>query len=221
MSQQHIEEFKKHGFCVVKSAISEELRDFITQYALFDEMQDFSSEGGRLLNNAQVANAHSKYADPAMETLLVKLQSVLEIHTGLELLPTYSYFRIYTNGDELKIHDDRYACEISASLCFNYSYDDSKYTWPLVMEGVPVDLKPGDLVIYKGIVLKHWRNKFEYPEEAWQLQGFFHYVNAHGPHTDQKWDTRESLGLPLIKKPNKKPNPLKSYITYTKESNDN
>lgn len=221
MSQQHIEEFKKYGFCIVRSAISEELRDFITQYALFDEMQDFSSEGGKLLNNAQVPNAHSKYADPAMETMLIKLQSVLETHTGLDLLPTYSYFRVYTNGDELKLHDDRYACEISSSLCFNYSYDDNKYTWPLYMEGFPVDLKPGDLVIYKGIVLKHWREKFEYPEEAWHLQGFFHFVNANGPHADEKWDNRTSLGMPLETRPIKMVKPLKPYITYTKESNDN
>jgi hypothetical protein len=50
-------QFKDKGYCVVKGAISPELRDFVTQYALFDEMQN-QTEG-----DAQVPNAYSKYAD--------------------------------------------------------------------------------------------------------------------------------------------------------------
>jgi hypothetical protein len=32
------------------------------------------------------------------------------------MLPTYSYARIYANGDELKKHRDRPACEVSVTL---------------------------------------------------------------------------------------------------------
>ena len=99
---ENSEQFKQTGYAIVKNAISDELRDFITQYALFDEMQNFHTE--EMTGSFQVPKAHSKYADPAMESLLLNLHSIMEKNTGLELYPTYSYFRVYRPGDELKIH---------------------------------------------------------------------------------------------------------------------
>ena len=52
--------FKKNGYVIIKSAISNEIRDFVTQYALFDEMQNYATQ------DIQVPNAHSVYADPAL-----------------------------------------------------------------------------------------------------------------------------------------------------------
>ena len=50
----------------------------------------------------QIPNTYSHYADPVMETLLVKMLPVMAKETGLNLIPTYSYARIYKKGDELK-----------------------------------------------------------------------------------------------------------------------
>ena len=203
--------FKKDGYCIVKSAISEELRDFVTQYALFDEMRNFKPEGA----GYQVANAHSKYADPAMETMLLHLHSIIEKNTGIDLYPTYSYYRVYRHGDELKPHTDRPACQISATMCFNYSYDKNEYNWPIFVDGNSVVLEPGDLVIYKGCELQHWREIFNSHSEDWHVQGFFHYVDSTGPCADHKFDKRETIGgikdneiTQLVEK--------KSYIQYTK-----
>lgn len=210
--------FKKQGYCVVKNAISCNLRDFITQYALFDEMQNFKPD------QSQVIGAHSKYGDPAMETMLLNLHSMMEQNTGLTLFPTYSYYRIYRNGDELLKHRDRPSCEISCTVCFNYSYDDSKYTWPIFVDKSKVELSPGDLVIYRGCDLEHWREPFKIEEDAWHVQGFFHYVDANGPHASFKYDGRETIGelnsdlvktVPSLHK-NKatENNQLKLYIEY-------
>lgn len=204
----NVENFKKQGYCIVKSAISQELRDFVTQYALFDEMQDFNPD------SAQVPNAHAKYADPAMESLLVSLQPLMEEHTGLTLFPTYSFYRVYRDGDVLTPHRDRPSCEISATLCFNYSYEKD-YTWPIFMEGSKVALEPGDMLIYRGCDLNHWREPFESPNnDAWHVQGFFHYVDANGPFVEYKNDKRESVGL--LRDYQKKKRFTKSYIQYTK-----
>jgi predicted amidohydrolase len=181
--------FEKHGFCIVKSAITKELSSFITQYALFDEMQNFSA------NDDQVTGAHSKYGDPAMESLLLSLQEIIEHHTKLKLFPTYSYYRVYRQGDELISHVDRPSCEISATLCFDYSYDSNHYIWPIFMEGKRVVLNPGDMVIYKGCELNHWRDRFDIDDsDAWHVQGFFHYVNSAGPFAEYKFDKRNSVG---------------------------
>ena len=185
--------FKNHGFCIIKNAISNDVRDIITQYALFDEMQNYNPEGDT--GGICVPNAHSKYADPVMESVLLHLQESIEENVGFKVDPTYSYYRVYSKGDDLKPHQDRPSCEISATLCFNYDYDDKKYQWPIYMDGTPVVLSPGDLVIYRGCDLPHWREEFNCEENNWHVQGFFHYIDQNGPHTSHKFDGRETIGI--------------------------
>jgi hypothetical protein len=182
--------FKQNGYYVVRNALSEELRDFITQYTLFDEGQNY--ENG--LGDDQIPNSYSKYADPAMETVLLHLHSMVQEKTGLELYPTYSYYRVYHDGDELKPHVDRPACEISCTLCFNYEYENSNYTWPIFVNDNSIILNPGDLLIYKGCEKSHWREKFVGSHSDWHVQGFFHYVDKNGPHAQLKFDRRNSIG---------------------------
>jgi hypothetical protein len=198
--------FSKNGYCIVKNVISPELRDFVTQYTLFDEMQDFSPEGPY----TQVENAHSKYADPAMESMLLILHPLMEKYTGLDLFPTYSYYRVYRNGDDLAIHKDRPSCEISATICFNYSYNDKEFNWPIIMKGCEVNQSPGDMVIYRGCELFHWRDILKYTEEVWHVQGFFHFVDKNGPYADYKFDKRDTIG-----QTDSRNNKIsKNYITY-------
>lgn len=183
-----VKEFREKGYTIVKNAINSELRDVITQYALFDEMQDFTPDKN------QVPKAHSKYADPAMEAMLLHIQPLMEKHTGLKLYPTYSFYRVYRTGDILEPHRDRPSCEISTTVCFNYSYDDSEYTWPIIMDGNKVDMKPGDIVIYRGIDLEHAREEFITPNDDWHVQAFFHYVDANGVYANYRYDQRNSVG---------------------------
>ena len=76
----------------------------------------------------------------------------IEEVTGLELCPTYSYQRIYKQGQELDRHKDRPSCEISVTM--NLGGDP----WPIYLEpsgkegqkGIKVDLKPGDMLVYSG-----------------------------------------------------------------------
>jgi hypothetical protein len=203
--------FKTDGYCVVENVINIDLRNVITQYALFDEMQNFTPE----LEHEQVPNAHSRYGDPAMEAMLLHLHDIMEKNTGLTLFPTYSYYRVYRNGDELAPHNDRESCEISATLCFNVSYDTNEFGWPIFMNGSSVILNPGDMVIYRGCDLPHWRDKLLHNEEIWHVQGFFHYVDANGPYSNFKFDKRESIGA-ITKKNKLNATPdVKSYIKFT------
>jgi hypothetical protein len=200
----NIKFFQENKYCIVKSALTEESRDLITQYALFDEMQNYKPDG------LQVPNAHSKYADPAMESVLLYLQKTMEENTGLTLYPTYSYYRVYRHGDKLETHVDRESCEISATLCFNYSYLRENYIWPIYVEMEKIDLHPGDMMIYKGCEVAHMRKTFEMIDD-WHVQGFFHYVDVNGPYKEYKFDKRDSIGE--LRNTNKY-NPKKSYIEW-------
>jgi len=202
--------FKKQGYVTVRRALNSDLRDLLTQYALFDEMQNFTPERVLYPDTAQVRDAHSKYADPAMEALLLHMQPTIERVTGLRLHPTYSFFRVYRNGDELLPHIDRPSCEISATVCLNHSYVSANlfseidlvdalietgYSWPIIIQGTKVHMNPGDLVVYKGMELTHWRDAFLPPEDSWHVQAFLHYVDQDGPFFEWKYDKRQSLGV--------------------------
>ncbi len=137
----------------------------------------------------QVPGTPAAYAYAATEELLRLFTPVLEEITGRQLFPTYSYFRIYKRGDCLPIHVDRPACEVSLSLCVDCKAPEP---WPIFVESargdaVPLELLPGDALLYKGCDCKHWREVF-YGESAAQV--FFHYVDQHGSNASWRNDKR-------------------------------
>jgi hypothetical protein len=196
----------------VKEIVSQDIVQLVTQYALLDELNNFSPEG----TTEQVAGAHSRYGDQLMESLLLQLQPSIEYVSGKKLIPTYSYYRVYRPGHELKTHIDRPSCEISTTVSFgqNYQEQTGTYTWPMFVEGAPIILEPGDAIVYKGCDASHWREKFNAPQFSYHVQGFFHYVDANGPYTAHALDKRKYIGetdsKTLVLTTHKK------YITFTK-----
>ena len=196
----------KNNYKVIKQAISKELADFVYSYFLtkrqvarvfFDDryISPFNNDWG-VWNDPQVPETYSHYSDIAMETLLEKLTEPMSKETGLNLIPTYSYARIYKKGDVLKRHKDRYSCEVSMTM--NLGGD----SWPIYLEpsgetdkeGVKIDLEPGDALIYRGCEVEHWREAFE-GENCGQV--FLHYNDASGENAEEnRYDTRPFLGLP-------------------------
>jgi len=216
--------FDKNNFLIIKKAIEPKVAEFIYNYFLmkrqvartfFDTryISPFTPEFG-VWNDEQVPNTYSHYADIAMETLLLAVQPIMEKQTGLKLIPTYAYARIYKKGDILHRHKDRFSCEISTTL--NLGGDE----WPIFIEkdpkkgglkdgkyvtdntkGTKVVLKPGDMLVYKGNLCEHWRDAFEGTDCA---QVFLHYNNAATKgSSDNIFDGRPHLGLPAYFK-NKK-----------------
>ena len=191
---------------IIKQAISKELAEFVYSYFLtkrkvarrfFDDryISPFTTEFG-VWNDEQIPETYSHYADVAMETLLEKLKPLMEKESGLKLNETYSYARIYKKGDELKRHKDRYSCEVSTTL--NLGGDE----WPIYLEpsgeeekeGIKVILNQGDMLVYKGCDVEHWRESFE-GENCGQV--FLHYNDASDEKAEQnKYDGRPCLGLP-------------------------
>ena len=198
--------FKKNKYIVLRQAISKDLATFIYNYFLMKKqvydtclkeryISPYEAMIGRY-GDKQVGNTYCHYADNAMETLLLKLQPLMEKNTGLKLNPAYSYARIYKKGNTLQRHKDRFSCEISTTM--NLGGD----LWSIYIEpsgkygkkGIKVDLKPGDMLVYRGCDLEHWRNKFKGKECA---QVFLHYNNNKTKGAKHNlFDGRPHLGLP-------------------------
>jgi hypothetical protein len=181
--------FEKNKHCLVKNVLSKDFLEIATQYTLFDEDLRFMPEDF----SQQVPGAHSKYSDLLMESTLLYLLPVIEKNTGLSLYPTYSYYRVYRPGDLLEPHTDRYSCEISATLFIGKNYEEE--SWPIFVENKSFTLEPGDMLIYRGIELSHYRNLWESDSDSFHSQVFLHYVDKNGPYKNFKYDERSFLGM--------------------------
>jgi hypothetical protein len=212
--------FKKDKYCVIRQAIPKDLATFLYNYFLMKKQvydtclkERYISPYEVLLGyyekaNGQIPNTYSCYADIVMETLMLKCQPIMEKITGLKLTPAYTFARIYKNGDVLKRHKDRFSCEISTTLNLGGDPwaiylspnenvgipDGKKITVESKAKGIKVDLKPGDMLVYSGCELEHWREKFKGKSCG---QVFLHYNNKKTKGAGQNlFDKRPHLGLP-------------------------
>jgi hypothetical protein len=133
------------------------------------------------------------YADPLIEALLLTCKDGVEAFTGKELLPTYSYSRVYQPGEELVPHVDRPSCEVSVTVSVAFRGEVS----PLYIqygENEPEKhvLAPGDAVIYKGCEAKHWRHPLS--DNQLVVQFMLHYVDKNGPNAEYIKDKRPAYG---------------------------
>ncbi len=215
--------YEENRYCVIKEFIPPILADYLYGYALMranraktfvnSKWPDYREDVDGTYTDQQVPNTYSCYADPAMETLLVKMLPVMKQHTGLDLIPTYSYARAYKKGDCLHRHKDRPSCEISTTL--NLGGDP----WPIFIDGTGADnvvnerqnivkpnspkgtkvlLEVGDMLVYSGCELEHWREPFDGNICG---QVFLHYNHVNGPFADKnRFDGRPMLGLPSFVK---------------------
>jgi hypothetical protein len=189
------EQFSINGYVYVPNFAEPSIVSAVSKYALLKEAYSFNPDTN------QVINAHAVYADFLMESLLLDYKKSVETITGLNLIPTYSFYRVYRRGQELTPHIDRPACEISVSVCYEYDYRGKDYEWPLVMNSTPIAMKPGDGAVYRGIDINHFRPVFNVPQDSYHIQGFYHYVNADGPWTSHAYDKKENSHLNLISQP--------------------
>ena len=189
--------FESNKYIDVKSLIPKDLCRVATRYALLKEQYEFTPELGK---DAQVENAQSVYADTLMETLMTFMLPHMERSTGLELCPTYTYYRVYRPGMALERHLDRPSCEISTTICLGFEYINPPtpdYSWGMyVGENNMIKQQPGDCIIYRGCEVEHWRDPFESANGSYQVQAFFHYINKNGPYyPEYAFDKRPGIGF--------------------------
>ena len=213
--------FQYKKYQVVKNAISYELANFIFNYFMLKRdavgwmyQNNITYDTGLLgtWTDKQVPNTFSCYSDFAMETLMMKVRPKMQQETGLQLIPTYSYARIYKKGDILKRHKDRPSCEISCTLNLggdpwpifidgtganNVINEEQNLIKPNAPEGTKVLLEVGDMLVYSGCELEHWREPFEGKNCG---QVFLHYNHVNGPFAEKnRFDKRPMLGVPPIR----------------------
>lgn len=206
--------FEKTGWLKIDNFINKDIANILYHYVIlstkrlnyltenFNKSQIDEGVYGTF-NDPMVLGNYSKYGDMIFDTLLdISLKKMEEL-LDINLTPTYTYHRLYTTNSDLKKHIDRPSCEISTTLCLGYDnsnidfsmYPD--YSWPLLIKEkdgniLPISLKQGDMLIYRGCEIEHWREPFKGKNHA---QVFLHYNEKNGQY-DINFDGRPTLGLP-------------------------
>jgi len=203
--------FKENGYIKIENFIPKETANLLyfhvknnVKRLAYLEQKDLLDSNERqnyygVWGDEQAPGKFSRYGDPIFDDLCEKSTSIVSDMTGVELVPTYTYHRLYTYGSVLEKHIYRKSCEVSTTLCLGYDISnlkDKNYNWAMYVSNknnnnVPVYLNPGDMLVYRGCDLEHWREKFEGVHHA---QVFLHYNEKDGFHNN-KFDSRPLMGL--------------------------
>lgn len=172
-------ELSANNYIVIPNFISKE-------YAkkLAEDYEKYCKQN-KVTGDSQAPNSNAMYNWPnALELLCestVKISQLVEVN----VIPTYSYIRIYRTGDDLKKHTDRPSCEISVTINLDGDCD-----WPIYIKKAngsveSLNLTPGDAIIYLGCRAEHWRDSIPGSKYA---QVFLHYVESQGLNYDHYFD---------------------------------
>jgi hypothetical protein len=183
----------KQPYKVIREAISPDTIDLLKNTILLTKevkyhQENKSTDDLTAFGDEQSPISFSFYSEIICDSLAISLLPLMEEQTGLQLFPTYTYGRIYWKGSILEKHTDRPSCQYSVTLCI----DADPKPWPIFMEGKKILLNAGDIAIYKGCEVKHWREPYTGNQ---QIQLFLHYVDANGIYKDFKFDKRILLGI--------------------------
>jgi len=144
---------------------------------------------GQYGKDAQVPNSPAIYNfKPFLELLCQKTNEVTNLIEE-QVLPTYTFARIYKNGAVLNRHRDRPACEISLTLHLG-----GDIAWDIGIqkpsgEEVNLNLNIGDAILYLGCTADHWRSTPFTGQNYSQV--FLHYVRSNGPNAWTYFDKKQ------------------------------
>ena len=171
-------------------------------YDLYYSKSNYMQEENPCPANIELYLDNSKtygcYSDPLGLSILESLTEKVSEIMGTEVLPSYSYTRVYTNGSKLISHRDRSSCEISITISlFDSLSDDIKYLHIADKDEkdcnrediLSIPFSVGDGLLFFGSSdtdgYYHWRDTIE---NEYILQTFLHYVKANGNFSNNSFE---------------------------------
>lgn len=187
--------FSKNGYEVVRNVISKQLlKNLKIQFSMMRDINFYISKetDKYAFGDSQSPNSFSVYSAPFFESLSLQLNDSISSTVGLKLSPTYTYARIYYRGATLGPHVDRPSCEYSTTICIDSDCDWNFYIKDKNQTENAILLNPGDMCVYSGCDLMHWRHAYNGNEH---MQCFLHYVDSNGKYKNFKYDKRPMMGI--------------------------
>lgn len=203
------------GYVALKNLYPKELG-----YVMLAKLKEELSYGGRSfetlkrgspLLRQEAIELYGGHYSP-LNSFLWGLTPTITAIVERDLQPSYSYFRIYREGDICRVHSDRYACEHSVSLMLATS---DNLPWALDMGSIPVEnpvaradedfgdepyssvpMEDGDAVLYQGVARTHGR--ITPNPNRWSAHLFLHWVDRNGPYADYGFEGQPVPTLDML-----------------------
>ena len=104
--------FQEKGYTFVKNFIPKETAKYLYEYLKFSIMaHQLAGNPTAVQGDEQVIGSFARgHGDLALDSLMKIMKPKMEEVTGLQLFPTYTYSRIYKQGNNLGRHTDRPSC---------------------------------------------------------------------------------------------------------------
>jgi len=169
-------ELREHGYILAKGLLEPSFANYIYKLLLLKQWR------GECFRDNHIPTAASVASSAETDALLLELRPKIEAVSGVRLVPTYSYARLYFHGDTMIRHHDRGACEVSVSLHLGRDGGEASLWFA---PNNRVDMEAGDGAVYLGNEADHWRERFTGNTMG---QIFLHYVEAGGKFADHYFD---------------------------------
>jgi hypothetical protein len=175
----YAEQFEKQRYIAVKGLLDPLVLQYLQSYYhqfVADGLRHFRRDGTSI----------NGYGEACADLALYAMREKIEVVTGLQLLPGFSFVRLYKKGEKLRRHIDRGANEVNCTLQI---YGNT--SWPLGVhvagQDITVHQDNGDGLIYRGLEIPHWRDVYTGDEH---LQLILAYVVKDGEHQHCAFDGR-------------------------------
>jgi hypothetical protein len=182
--------FREKRYLPVKGILPDTMVEFLKVY------YDILLANNKFFKDKQCPLSLALSGDPALDAMLEWIRPKISRLVGLELVPTYSYTRIYAKGEVLARHTDRPACEISLTISIRIPQDmppSALHLKPPNMEAVEVQMREGDGCVYAGTEIEHWRDALC---SDGYTQLFLHFIIKQGKYFPEYiYDQRDRLGV--------------------------
>jgi hypothetical protein len=186
-------------YVLIKNAVSEQTcRVLAREFRMARDIAGMVNTGEQYpYKDDLVQKSFSWYSPLCFEALSDSIiRPIVESLVDEPLYPTYSYARVYYPGAEMRKHVDRSSSEYSVTMCVDIDRSNTKWNLGIETlngENIYIDQDPGDIIVYRGNDLYHWRDPYHGKE---QINAFMFYVRANGEKAELKYDTRPMLGMP-------------------------
>jgi hypothetical protein len=179
-------ELREKGYVPSKGLLEPSLARVIYKTLLLSQWR------GECFRDNHVPTAVSISNVATTDALLLELHPKIEAISGCRLVPTYSYARLYFNGDTLIRHRDRGSCEVSVSIHLGRDGGEGSLSFA---PNNKVEMEVGDGAVYLGCETEHWRERFTGNTLG---QIFLHYVVEGGPLAALYFDSNPHRFPPSI-----------------------
>jgi hypothetical protein len=135
--------------------------------------------GAIRLGDEQSPRRYVAHNEPVARYFHHNLMKAISAVVGAPIKPSYVYLASYLSGADLKKHTDRAQCELSVTLCLDFSPEpDVETPWPIRLDTTEgrttVYQGLGDGLLYRGTKVPHYRDALAKGYTSTSL--FFHYV---------------------------------------------